>query len=258
MRTSFYLFVLLALVIAGCGGGVSAVEIATPIAVYTAAPTAQPVAQATRIQPPTATPTIAVTATPLPSDTPTATPSATPTDEPTATPTMTATVAITATATSTPSATPTQAAATATVTTTLPAPTVAVTVTLPPPTATPVAASATDDSAIYAGLPEEILAALPAADAANGEALTVSNGCTACHSLQKDVRVVGPSWYDVGATANERVAGQSAAIYLYTSITEPNAYVNEDYIAGLMPLTYKEVISSQQMADIIAYLLTLK
>lgn len=99
---------------------------------------------------------------------------------------------------------------------------------------------------------------MPDADAANGTALTVSNGCTACHSLEKDVRLVGPSWYDVGAVAGERVAGESAALYLYTSIVKPNAYINEGYVAGLMPLTYREVFSDEQIADIIAYLLTLQ
>jgi len=107
-------------------------------------------------------------------------------------------------------------------------------------------------------MPAEILALMPAADAANGQALTVSNGCIACHSLEKDVRVVGPSWYSVGASAGERVEGQSAGLYLYTSIVEPNAYINEGYIAGLMPQTYKDVLSNEQMADVIAYLLTMQ
>ena len=107
-------------------------------------------------------------------------------------------------------------------------------------------------------MPAEVLALMPAADAANGQSQTVSNGCTACHSLEKDVRLVGPSWYSVGATAAKRVAGEGAGLYLYTSIVEPNAYVNEGYISGLMPLTYKEVFSNEQMADVIAYLLTMQ
>lgn len=107
-------------------------------------------------------------------------------------------------------------------------------------------------------MPAEILDLMPAADAANGQALSVSNGCTACHSLEKDVRVVGPSWYSVGATAGERVAGESAGLYLYTSIVDPNAFINEGYVAGLMPLTYKDILSNEQMADVLAYLLSLQ
>lgn len=232
MRISFYLLLALALTIAGCGAGGSSVEIATPIAVYTAAPTDQP------------TPTAEATATPLPTEAPAATatsePSPTPTTGPAAEPTVAAkaTPISEATATPIPTATPTATA------------------TPVPPTATPEAETEIDP--LYAGLPEEILALMPTADATQGEALTVSNACIACHSLQKDVRVVGPSWYNVGGTAGERVPGQSAGLYLYTSIVEPNAYINEGYVAGLMPQTYSAVLSSEQIADMIAYMLTLR
>lgn len=251
MRTSLVFLSIFALLLTGCGSfGGASVEMPTPIAVYTQSPTAQPVAQAT------AKPTVAATATPLPTDTPTSEPTATPTDEPTATPTVT----LTATATSTPTTAPTEIAATATFTPTLPILTATVTATIAAPAVTPVAAPEADagDSALYAGMPAEILALMPTADPANGQALTVANGCTACHSLEKDVRVVGPSWYSVGATAGERVAGESAGLYLYTSITDPNTYVNEGYVAGLMPLTYKDILSNEQMADVIAYLLSMQ
>jgi mono/diheme cytochrome c family protein len=221
MRTSLVFLSIFVLILAGCSGsGSGSVDMPTPIAVYTEAPAIQPAAQVTAKA--TVKATVASTATPLPSDTPTSEPSATPTDEPSATPTA----ALTATAT------------------------------IAAPVATPEAA--TDDSDIYAGLPAEILDLMPAADAANGQALSVSNGCIACHSLEKDVRVVGPSWYSVGTTAGERVAGESAGLYLYTSIVDPNAYINEGYISGLMPLTYKDVLSNEQMADVIAYLLSLQ
>jgi cytochrome c2 len=251
MRTSLVFLSIFVLILAGCSGsGSGSVDMPTPIAVYTEAPAIQPAAQVTAKA--TVKATVASTATPLPSDTPTSEPSATPTDEPSATPTA----ALTATATSTPTTAPTEIAATATFTPTLPIPTATVTATIAAPVATPEAA--TDDSDIYAGLPAEILDLMPAADAANGQALSVSNGCIACHSLEKDVRVVGPSWYSVGTTAGERVAGESAGLYLYTSIVDPNAYINEGYISGLMPLTYKDVLSNEQMADVIAYLLSLQ
>lgn len=248
MRISFYLLLLLALTIAGCGAGGSSVEVATPIPVYTAAPTVQPIERATSAAP---TPIAEATATPLATEEPTALPTEEPTEEPTPVPTPVPTDVPTETPTATPSATATQAAATST-------PTPAATATAIPPTATPEPEPETEANPLYAGMPEEILALMPAADAQRGEALTVSNACIACHSLQKDVRVVGPSWYNVGGTAGERVAGESAGLYLYTSIVDPNAYINEGFVAGLMPQTYKEVLSGEQMADIVAYLLTLQ
>ena len=249
MRTSLVFLSIFVLILAGCSGsGSGSVDMPTPVAVYTEAPTAQPAAQVT------AKATVAATATPLPTDTPTSEPTATPTDEPTAAPT----VEPSATATTTPTSAPTEIAATATFTPTLPIPTATVTATIAAPVATPEAGAGAGDSALYAGMPAEILELMPAADAANGQALSVSNGCIACHSLEKDVRVVGPSWYSVGATAGERVAGESAGLYLYTSIVDPNAYINEGYVAGLMPLTYKDILSNEQMADVIAYLLSLQ
>lgn len=242
MRISFYLLLVLALTIAGCGAGGSSVDVSTPIAVYTAAPTDQPTVPPTQAP---ATPTAEATATPIPTEAPAATatsePSPTPTTGPTVEPTVAATTTPTSEATATPIPTETE--------------TPTATATSVPPTATPEAEAEIDP--IYAGLPEEILALMPTADAAQGEALTVSNACIACHSLQKDVRVVGPSWYRVGGTAGERVPGQSAGLYLYTSVVDPNAYINEGYLAGLMPQTYSAVLSSEQIADIVAYLLTL-
>ncbi len=106
-------------------------------------------------------------------------------------------------------------------------------------------------------LAAEVAALLETANPGNGEQLTVANGCIACHSLQDGVVMVGPSWYNVGATAATRVAGQSAAAYLYESIVAPNAHVVEGFQPNLMPSTYRDTLTATQLADIIAYLLSL-
>jgi len=252
MRTSLLYILLTALLISGCGSGAASVEIPTPIAIFTAAPTREPA---------TATPIVQATATTEPAATPTSTATDAPTVEPSATPTTTATPITTPTAAAT--VTPTLAATLTPTVAATSTPTVAVTPTeratatpTPTPTAEPAASGGADG--LYAGMPVDLLALMADADPANGQALTVSNGCTACHSLEKDVLMVGPSWYDVGTVAGERVAGESAGLYLYTSIVEPNAFVNEGYLSGLMPLTFGTIFSDVQMADIIAYLLTLQ
>lgn len=118
------------------------------------------------------------------------------------------------------------------------------------------AEAATDP--IYAGLPDEIAAFFPdEADPEQGQQLSVSTGCTACHSLQEGVVQVGPSWYNVAGHAASRVEGQSPALYLYTSIVDPNVYVNEGFLPNLMPQNYPDILSDEQIAHIIAYLLTL-
>jgi mono/diheme cytochrome c family protein len=101
-------------------------------------------------------------------------------------------------------------------------------------------------------------------DAAAGEALYAQTligstaGCATCHSLEEGVQIVGPSHAGVGARAGDYVAGQSAEVYLRTSILEPNADIVEGFTEGVMPLTYADELSDTQVDDIVAYLLTLK
>jgi len=71
------------------------------------------------------------------------------------------------------------------------------------------------------------------------------------------MRLVGPSWYNVGDHAVTRVPGQSPGFYLYNSILLPNEYLNETYPANVMPMNYGEIIPQEDLADIVAYLLSL-
>lgn len=81
--------------------------------------------------------------------------------------------------------------------------------------------------------------------------------CANCHSPDSDARLVGPGLLGIPQRAAERVPGQSAAQYLYESITNPHAYVVEDYADNLMPANYTEIFNDAQIYDLVAYLLTL-
>jgi mono/diheme cytochrome c family protein len=115
----------------------------------------------------------------------------------------------------------------------------------------------------------DINAELPAGDAASGEALTVSLGCVACHVTA----TVGPAWLadadpdgqGIGTRAEARYQAAdytgnatSAAQYLHESVVLPNDYLTPGFAAGLMPQTYGDTLSAQNLADIIAYLQTLE
>jgi mono/diheme cytochrome c family protein len=108
---------------------------------------------------------------------------------------------------------------------------------------------------------------LPDGDAQNGEALATSQGCTGCHIST----ATGPAWLPsqgspgIGDRAAERLTqpdytGQatSAEQYLLESIVDPNAYVVEGFVENLMPGNYGESLTSQEAADLIAYMSTLK
>jgi mono/diheme cytochrome c family protein len=209
-----------------------------------------------------ATPALPPTVTPLP-PTPTSLPVVElATAEPEATEVLTPTVE----ATAEPDETVTPAATEALTPTVeagglLPSPTPSRVSSTPTPAATPTEpapeAAAEADPAL-AGLPDDVLAAMTDADPARGEQLTLTNGCIGCHALNPNQVMAGPTWHNVGATAATRVEGESAALYLYNSIFHPNDYVVEGYMPNIMLQIYEQTLNDQDIADIIAYLLSLQ
>jgi cytochrome c551/c552 len=100
-------------------------------------------------------------------------------------------------------------------------------------------------------------------DPANGQVLfneirsEVGFACATCHRVDSDQRLVGPSLMDVSEHAQHHNTGQSVIQYLYTSITDPGAYVVEGYIDRLMPRTFSQIFTPEEINDLVAYLLTL-
>lgn len=127
-----------------------------------------------------------------------------------------------------------------------------------PPTPTPIPdiTNLTEEQ-IYAGLPADVAALFPG-DPANGEQISASAGCIGCHRLDDSNSVVAPTWDGVAHTSITRVAGESPALYFYQSITEPNAFVVNGYNGGVMPQTYNDTLSAQDIVDMVSYLLTLR
>ena len=74
------------------------------------------------------------------------------------------------------------------------------------------------------------------------------------HSLQPDVVIVGPSLAGIATRAVERVPGMSAEDYLRQSILDPSTFVVEGF-PDAMARNLGEVLSSQQVSEIIAFLL---
>lgn len=107
------------------------------------------------------------------------------------------------------------------------------------------------------------VAALPPGNASTGERLfATSYGCSSCHGDPRTPgsNMVGPHLGDLENVAQSRVAGKSAAQYIYDSVLFPDAFVVPTCARGLpcikpsvMP-TYGEILPLQEMADLIAYL----
>ena len=83
-------------------------------------------------------------------------------------------------------------------------------------------------------------------------------GCGTCHSLTPDEVVVGPSLAGVASRAGSRVDGLSAEDYIRQSILEPNEYLVDGFEPNVMVQVWEDELSSEQVDQLIAYLMTLK
>lgn len=81
--------------------------------------------------------------------------------------------------------------------------------------------------------------------------------CAACHAVAGDRVVVGPSLDGIAVRAAQRVPNQSAEDYLYDSILSPDKFIVEGFKEGAMQQTFGTTLSSEELDQIVAYLLTL-
>lgn len=104
---------------------------------------------------------------------------------------------------------------------------------------------------------------LPAGDPARGDLLFHGkvNGhypCSACHSLTPNQTLVGPSLGNIATVAATRKPGYSAEKYIHESIVSPNAYTVSGFNQNIMPVSFGSQMSPQDLADLIAFLMTHK
>jgi mono/diheme cytochrome c family protein len=81
--------------------------------------------------------------------------------------------------------------------------------------------------------------------------------CATCHSLEADVRIIGPSLAGIASRAASRMEGVSAQEYLETSILRPGLYVVDGY-PDAMPVNIAKQLTSPQLSSLVEFLLTLK
>jgi mono/diheme cytochrome c family protein len=125
------------------------------------------------------------------------------------------------------------------------------------PTPEPLALADLTPVSVTLGLPADFATALETANPENATTLSLVNGCAGCHSIDPAIVLTGPTWHNIGDTATNRVPGESPALYLYTSIVDPAVYEVPNYPSGVMPKDFGQRMSQQEIADIVAYLLTL-
>lgn len=90
------------------------------------------------------------------------------------------------------------------------------------------------------------------------QATGTNAGCRICHSLEPGETLVGPSLAGIATRAATRVPGMSAEEYIRQSILEPDAYVVAGFPPGLMVPNLGEILTPEQIDDLVAFLMTLK
>jgi mono/diheme cytochrome c family protein len=99
---------------------------------------------------------------------------------------------------------------------------------------------------------------LPVGDPAEGKAVFNGAGnCGTCHRIDAEETFVGPSLKTIANRAAYKRPGMDAVTYLYNVILNPDQTINPLTKPGVMPRTFKAKLTDEQIADVIAYLLTL-
>ena len=92
-----------------------------------------------------------------------------------------------------------------------------------------------------------------------------TGGCVACHSIKGvggGEALVGPPLFRTGVIAAERRPGPSPEAYIEESIRDPNAFIMPNCptgpcAEGVMPQTYSETLTGEQLTVIVEYLAVL-
>jgi Cytochrome C oxidase, cbb3-type, subunit III len=97
-------------------------------------------------------------------------------------------------------------------------------------------------------------------DATNGQRLYIRLSCAACH----DQSTTGPPTAGMYTRAitwrlkDPANAGETVEQYLADAIIHPNAYVVPGFPPGVMPQTYGDQLSLQELKDLVAYMMVPK
>ena len=83
---------------------------------------------------------------------------------------------------------------------------------------------------------------------AAGKELFADNGCGGCHTF----KAAGADG-KIGPNLDEVLTGKDAE-FVKTSITDPNAEIASGFQPNIMPQNYGSQLSSQQIADLVAFL----
>lgn len=98
----------------------------------------------------------------------------------------------------------------------------------------------------------------PSGNVAAGKAVFAAQGCATCHTFKPAgaTGTIGPNLDTAPAESAKLDHNMNLAAFVEQSIVDPNAYVAKGYQKGLMPTTFKSSLSSSQLNDLVAFILS--
>ncbi|MFL5959111.1 MAG: c-type cytochrome [Gaiellaceae bacterium] len=95
-------------------------------------------------------------------------------------------------------------------------------------------------------------------NAAAGKSVFAANGCASCHTFQPAgaTGTIGPDLDSAPTTDAKADHNMALAAFVKQSIVDPDAYVAKGYSKGIMPKTFGNSLSSSQLDDLVAFIVS--
>jgi cytochrome c551/c552 len=125
----------------------------------------------------------------------------------------------------------------------------------PPPTTT---APATTTTPATTTAPATTTSAGGGGNAAAGKSVFAANGCASCHTFKpaNATGSIGPDLDTAPASDAKADGNMDLAAFIKESIDNPDAYIAKGYSKGIMPTTFGQSLSSTQLNDLVAFILS--
>ena len=118
--------------------------------------------------------------------------------------------------------------------------------------------AATTTSATTTGSSSTTTSSGGGGNAAAGKSVFASSGCASCHTFQPAgaTGTIGPDLDSAPASDAKADHNTPLAAFIKESIVNPDAYIAKGFSKGLMPTNFGTQLSSSQLNDLVAFILS--
>jgi cytochrome c551/c552 len=85
-----------------------------------------------------------------------------------------------------------------------------------------------------------------------------SNGCASCHTFKpaSATGTIGPNLDSAPASDAKADGNMDLTKFIHESIVDPDAYIAKGYSKGIMPTNFGSSLSSKQVNDLVAFIVS--